>query len=131
MKPRTTRETIIICVAAVLVVALLTIPVELTSVGPHGVVYPNTRYLVWIAIAGVAALGMVLSYRYLTTRKRAQLQLTGGEQYRQLADEYRRLADLAITAQEHTDLKLGEVSAQLDYLREQNASLQKILREVE
>jgi hypothetical protein len=131
MKPGTAKETAIVCVAVVLVVTVLMIPFELTSVGPHGIVYPNTRYLVWIAIAGVAALGMVLSYRYLTTRKRAQLQLTGGEQYRQLADEYRRLADLAITAQEHTDLKLGEVSAQLDYLREQNASLQKILREVE
>ncbi len=73
---------------------------------------------------------MVMS-RYLTTQKRAQAELTGGEQYRQLADEYRRLADLAITAQEHTDLKLGQVSAQLDYLREQTASLQKILKEVE
>jgi hypothetical protein len=131
MKPGTAKETAIVCVAVVLVVTVLMIPFELTSVGPHGVVYPNTRYLVWIAVAGVAALGMVLGYRYLTTRKRAQLELTGGEQYRQLADEYRRLADLAITAQEHTDLKLGEVSAQLDYLRDQNESLQKILREVE
>jgi hypothetical protein len=57
--------------------------------------------------------------------------VTGSEQYRRLAEEYRRLADLAITAQEHTDLKLGDVSAHLDYLREQNASLQKILKEVE
>ncbi|HEY1320785.1 MAG TPA: hypothetical protein VGF32_11085 [Streptosporangiaceae bacterium] len=39
--------------------------------------------------------------------------------------------DLAITAHEHTDLKLGDLSAQLDYLREQNESLQKILKEVE
>jgi hypothetical protein len=54
-----------------------------------------------------------------------------GERYRQLADEYRRLADIAITSQEHTDLKLTAVSAQLDYLREQNASLQKILKDVE
>jgi hypothetical protein len=131
MKPRTQRETIIICVAAVLVVALLTIPVELTSVGPDGHVTNNTGYLIWLGVVGLPALGMVLGYRYLTTRKRAQLELTGGEQYRQLADEYRRLADLAITAQEHTDLKLGEVSAQLDYLRDQNESLQKILREVE
>lgn len=35
------------------------------------------------------------------------------------------------TAQEHTDLKLSDVSAQLDFLRDQNASLQKILKEVE
>ena len=87
--------------------------------------------LLWLAVAGVIALGIVLGYRYLTTRKRAQIELTGGEQYRKLAEEYRRLADLAITAQEHTDLKLGDVSAQLDYLREQNESLHKILKEVE
>jgi hypothetical protein len=131
MKPRTERETKIICVAAVLVVALLTIPFELTSVGPNGVVVNQSRYLVWIAVAGVISLGMVLGYRYLTTRKRAQIELTGGERYGRLAEEYRRLADLAITAQEHTDLKLTEVTTQLDYLREQNESLQKILREVE
>jgi hypothetical protein len=33
---------------------------------------------------------------------------------------------VAITAQEHTDLKLGDLSAQLHYLREQNDSMQKI-----
>ena len=126
MKPRTTKELAIICTAAVVVVALLTIPFELPSTGPDG-----TKPLVWIAIAGVIALGIVLGYRYLTTRKRAQIELTGGEQYRRLAEEYRRLSDMAITAQEHTDLKLGDVSAQLDYLREQNESLQKILKEVE
>jgi beta-lactamase regulating signal transducer with metallopeptidase domain len=131
MKPRTAKETTIICVAAVLMAALLTIPFELTSPGPDGTVISNTKYLVWIAVAGVVALGIVLGFRYLTTRKRAQIELTGTEQYRQLTDEYRRLADLAITAQEHTDLKLGDLSAQLDYLREQNESLQKILKEVE
>jgi beta-lactamase regulating signal transducer with metallopeptidase domain len=131
MKPRTAKETTIICVAAVLMAALLTIPFELTSPGPDGTVISNTKYLVWIAVAGVVALGIVLGFRYLTTRKRAQIELTGTEQYRQLTDDYRRLADLAITAQEHTDLKLGDLSVQLDYLREQNESLQKILKEVE
>jgi hypothetical protein len=63
--------------------------------------------------------------------KTAHLELTSGEQYRKLAEEYRWLADMAITAQEHTDLKLGDVSAQLDHLREQTESLQKILRDVE
>jgi len=127
MKTRTARETAIICVAAVLVVALVTIPFELTPYGQA----PNTKGLIWLAIAGVIALGVVQGFRYLTARKQAQLELTGTEQYRQLADEYRRLADLAITAQEHTDLKLGDLSAQLDYLREQSESLQKILKEVE
>jgi hypothetical protein len=131
MKPRTAKETAIFCASAVIVVALLTIPFELSPVGPSGATTNNSRYLVWIAVAGVVAVAMVLCYRYLTTRKRAQVELTGGEQYRGLAGEYRRLADLAITAQEHTDLKLGDVSAQLDYLREQNESLHKILKEVE
>ena len=131
MKPRTAKETAIICAAAVVAVALLTIPFELRDTGPDGVMTNNSRYLVWIAVAGVIALGMVLGFRYLTARKRAQIELTGGEQYRPLADEYRRLADLAITAQEHTDLKLGDLGVQLDYLREQNESLQKILKEVE
>jgi hypothetical protein len=131
MKPRTAKETAIICAAAVVAVALLTIPFELRSTGPDGAMTNNSRYLIWIAAAGVIALVVVLGYRYLTTRKQAQIELTGGEQYRKLAEEYRRLADLAITAQEHTDLKLGDVSAQLDYLREQNESLQKILKEVE
>lgn len=69
--------------------------------------------------------------RYLTTRKRAQIELTGGEQSRRLAEEYRRLADMAITAQEHTDLKLGDLSAQLHHLREQNESPHKVLKEAE
>jgi hypothetical protein len=127
MKHRTAKETAIICAAAVIAIALLMIPFESTSDGRTS----NSRGLVLIAVIGVVALGLVLGFRYLTTRKRAQLELTGSEQYRQLAEEYRRLADLAITAQEHTDLKLGDVSAQLDYLREQNASLQKILKDVE
>jgi beta-lactamase regulating signal transducer with metallopeptidase domain len=127
MRARTTRETAIVCAAAVLVVTVLVIPFEIVPYGHSA----NTRGLLWLVGVAVAALGMVLGYRYLTTRKRAQVELTGGEQYRKLAEEYRRLADLAITAQEHTDLKLGDVTAQLDYLREQNESLQKILKEVE
>jgi hypothetical protein len=79
----------------------------------------------------VLALAMILWYRHPRSGGKVQVELAAAEQYRQLADEYRRLADMAITAQEHTDLKLGDVSAQLDYLREQNASLQKILKEVE
>jgi hypothetical protein len=75
--------------------------------------------------------GMVALSRALMFKRKVQAELTGGEQYRALAEEYRRLADLAITAQEHTDLKLGEVTAQLDHLREQSDSLQKILKEVE
>ncbi len=114
-----------ICVAAVLVVTVLTIPFDIAPYGQR----PDTRGIIYLVVMGVAALGLVLGYRYLVARKRAQLELVGGEQNRRLAEEYQRLADIAITAQEHTDLKLGDLSAQLDYLREQNGS-QKVPDEV-
>ena len=91
----------------------------------------NGKWTMWMVVAVSIGVGMIALAWSRTASKRAQIELTGGEQYRQLAEECRRLADLAITAQEHTDLKLGDVSAQLDYLREQNESLQKILKEVE
>ena len=121
MKTRMTQigETAVICVAVAFAVVLL---------AAHAAA---TGDLLWLVFACVGALALVLGYRYLSVRKRAQVELAAGLEYRQLADEYRRLADLAIAAQEHTDLKLGEVSVQLDYLREQNASLQKILKDVE
>jgi len=124
MKSETMR-TAIICIAAVAAIGLLTIPFDKAAQAS------DSRAFVWVIVSGVIGLGLVLGYRYLTTRKRAQVELTGDQHYRALAQEYRRLADLAITAQEHTDLKLGEVSAQLDFLRTQNESLQKILRDVE
>jgi hypothetical protein len=87
----------------------------------------------FVGVVAFVTVGAVIVtwIRYLSGRKQAHHQITGGEQYRALAEEYRRLSDLAITAQEHTDLKMGEISVQLDYLRTQNESLQKILRDVE
>ncbi len=113
-----TSQTAIICAAVVIAIAIIA-------------TVDNGKWVVSVAWAGVVGLAIVSPRQYLVARKRAQIELGGGEQYRQLAEEYRRLSDLAITAQEHTDLKLGEVSAQLDYLREQMASLQNILKDVE
>jgi hypothetical protein len=121
MRNRTTLETVIICVAAVAIVGILS-----GNNADH-----SSKALVLVTLLGVLGLSITLGFRYLTLKKRTQLELTGDQHYRGLAEEYRRLADLAITAQEHTDLKLGEVNVQLDYLRAQNESLQKILREVE
>jgi hypothetical protein len=123
MKSRTVAETAIICATGLIALTLLVIGLNVT--------HANSKALVLLTVFPVIGVGVVAWSRYLVTKKRAQIELTGGEHYRRLADEYRRLADMAITAQEHTDLKLGEVSAQLDYLREQNESLQKILKEVE
>jgi hypothetical protein len=84
-----------------------------------------------IVLLGVAGLGITLRYQYLVTKEQAEVELTGSEKYRQLAEEFRRLAEATVTAREHAELTVGEVSAQLDYLREQTASLQKILGDVE
>jgi hypothetical protein len=118
MKTRAPSETAIVCAAIVIAIAIAA-PVD------------NGKWVVAIALAGVAGLLIALGYQYLALKKRAQVELTGSEQYRRLTEEYRRLSDLAITAQEHTDLKLGEVTAHLDHLQEQMASLQKILKDVE
>ena len=47
------------------------------------------------------------------------------------SEEYRRLSEMAVTAQEHTDLKLGEISMQLAQLRDQLDQVQKVLKDVE
>jgi hypothetical protein len=122
VKPRTTAETAIIYLSSVIItIALLVWGWNVTKDG-------NPKALIWVALIGVVGLGIVQFSRHMTATRMAKTELTGGEQYRLLADEYRRLSDLAITAQEHTDLKLGDVSAQLDYVREQVESLQKILK---
>ena len=123
MKTRTAAELAILCATGLIALALVLN--ELHHSGATG------RTVVLLVVGLSVGTGMIALFRHLTARKRAQVELAGGEEYRQLAEEYRRLTDLAITAQEHTDLKLGDVSAQLDYLREQNESLQKILKEVE
>jgi type II secretory pathway pseudopilin PulG len=46
-------------------------------------------------------------------------------------EEYRRLSEMTITAQEHTELKLGEISMQLAQLRGQLDQVQKVLKDVE
>jgi uncharacterized protein (DUF1786 family) len=47
------------------------------------------------------------------------------------SDEYRRLSEMAVTTQEHTDLKLAEINMQLAQLRNQLDEVQKVLRDVE
>ena len=121
MRTRTTRETALICLAVVLATALLTIPFELAPNGQH----PDTWGLLCLAGLGVAALGMVLGYRYLTASRQARLELARDARHQLLTEEYRRLAEMAITAEEHTGLKLGDLSAQVDYMREQHEALRK------
>jgi hypothetical protein len=69
--------------------------------------------------------------RHLGASRQARAALTAGEEYQSLVGEYRRLSDMAITAQEHTDLRLTDISVRIDELRAQLDQLQHILKEVE
>jgi uncharacterized protein HemX len=79
----------------------------------------------------LVALGMVVGAWQFSASRKARVALTKDTDYRRLAEEYRRLAEMAITAQEHTDLKLGDVTMQIGQVREQLESVQRILKDVE
>jgi len=93
----------------------------------------NPNDLLALCIASiVGALIVVLAVtRYLSTSRQARAQLTSGQEYRALAEEFRRLSDVAITAQEHVDLRLTDISVQVDSLRDRLDQMQRILKEVE
>jgi hypothetical protein len=92
---------------------------------------PGTAQAVAILGSILIAIGMVVGSWQLSASRKAKMALTSGEEHRGMADEYRRLADMAITAQEHTDLKLGDVAIQLAQLRDQLESVHRILKDVE
>ena len=78
----------------------------------------------------VLVVGALLAYaiyqwgRQLAISRKTRAELTA-------SDEYRRLSEMAVTAQEHTDLKLGEINMQLAQLRDQLDQVQKVLKDVE
>jgi hypothetical protein len=92
---------------------------------------PPVYTTMFISIACAIVLSCFVVARQFSGWQRARAELTTDKQYRSLADEYRRLSDMAITAQEHTDLRLTEISVRLDELRIQMDQLQHILKEVE
>jgi hypothetical protein len=85
--------------------------------------------IAWSGVVLVAAIWVV--GRYFTRTGQAKAELASGQEYRALTDEYRRLSDLAITAQEHTDLRLADMSVRIDEIRDQLVKMQRILTEVE
>ena len=88
--------------------------------------------LTLVTILAVAiVISVVVAARHLSASRQARAQLTSGTEYRTLADEFRRLSDMAITAQEHVDLRLTDISVQVDTLRGQLDQMQRILKEVE
>jgi hypothetical protein len=89
-------------------------------------------WLVALISSLIAAVIMVVVVtRYLSASRQSRAQLTSGEEYRALAEEFRRLSDVAITAQEHVDLRLTDLGVQVDSLRDQLDHMQRILKEVE
>jgi hypothetical protein len=85
-----------------------------------------------VTILAVAIVASVwVAARHLSASRQARAQLTSGTQYHALADEFRRLSDMAITAQEHVDLRLTDLSVQVDSLKDQLEQMQRILKEVE
>src|SRR6516165_3958817 len=88
-----------------------------------------------LTLVTIVAVTIVISVwvaaRHLNASRQARAQLTSGTEYRTLADEFRRLSDMAITAQEHIDLRLTAVSVQVDSLKDQLEQMQRILKEVE
>lgn len=76
---------------------------------------------------------VVLSARYffIARMRSPKTALTASREYRGLADEYRRLSDMAITANEHVDLRLTDLSVRVDELRDQLDQMHRILKEVE
>jgi hypothetical protein len=87
--------------------------------------------LLFIPLAAAVVISIWVIARYFGSSKQVRAQLTTGEEYRGLADEYRRLSDMAITAQEHTDLRLADLSVRIDEIRDRLDKMQRLLTEVE
>jgi hypothetical protein len=87
----------------------------------------------WAFIFLFICAAVVLSARYYFSARirSSKSALTASKEYRSLADEYRRLSDMAITTNEHVDLRLTDLSVRVDGLKDQLDQMQRILKEVE
>jgi len=123
VKTRSVTET------AILSASVLTALIVLI-VGASSHVHGRSAAIV-IAVIILAGIGLTMWFRQNSHASTARSVPARGEEYWRLAEECRRLAEMAVTAQEHTDLRLGEVSVQMDQMRAQLDSVQKILSDVE
>ena len=87
----------------------------------------------WAFMGLFICAAVVLSARYFffARIRSSNSALTASKEYRSLADEYRRLSDMAITANEHVDLRLTDLSVRVDELKDQLDQMHRILKEVE
>jgi hypothetical protein len=80
--------------------------------------------VVVLVIGGLIAYAIYQWGRQLALSRKTRAELT-------TSGEYRRLSEMAVTAQEHTDMKLAEINMQLTQLRDQLDQVQKVLNDVE
>jgi hypothetical protein len=78
-------------------------------------------------VAGMVAI-LVLIVLALRVVARGKTPPVSAAQFHALAEEHRRMSDRAVTASEHVDLRLADLSARVDELRSQ---VQRILTDVE
>jgi type II secretory pathway pseudopilin PulG len=83
-----------------------------------------TTIVVVLVVGGLIAYAIRQWGRQFAINRKTRAELTA-------SDEYRRLSEMAITAQEHTDMKLAEINMQLAQLRDQLDQVQKVLKDVE
>jgi type II secretory pathway pseudopilin PulG len=83
-----------------------------------------TFIAVVLVVGGLIAYGLYQWGQRLAITKKTTAEVTA-------SGEYRRLSEMAVTAQEHTDLKLAEINMQLAQIRDQLDEVQKVLRDVE
>jgi hypothetical protein len=92
---------------------------------------PNDILILVTIVTAAIVISVWVAARHLGASRQARAQLTAGQEYRTLADEFRRLTDMAITTQEHVDLRLTDLGVQVDSVRDQLEQMQRILKEVE
>ncbi len=81
--------------------------------------------------AALVAIALVAGVWQRTSTTKARASATSEKEYRALAEEFRRLAEVSLTAQEHTDLRLADLAGRLDQMRDQLDQIQRILKDVE
>jgi hypothetical protein len=78
--------------------------------------------------AAVVAVPILVALALRAIIRRGRTPPVSAAQFQALTEEYRRMSDLAVTASEHVDLRLADLSARVDELRSQ---VQRILTDVE
>ena len=87
--------------------------------------------IMFFALGAVIIFASWVTARHFGASTQAKAAIATNKDFQSLADEYRRLSDMAITAQEHTDLRLTDISVRIDQLGAQLEQFQHILKEVE